>query len=126
MPGGTACFTKVVKDLKHASGGESSEDEDSSGYSGSSDEDNSNLGQDSIDDSSRDTIDTNVEKFLGEAKVVNDRRSIFVDQVAYSSSSHHSTFMANVGGSSSQVCADEPKSDRCGSCVDLGAKLSNL
>ena len=45
---------------------------------------------------------------------------------AYSSSSHHSAFMANVGGSSSQVCVNEPKSDRCDSCVDLGAKLSDL
>uniref|UniRef100_A0A251VIX9 Uncharacterized protein n=1 Tax=Helianthus annuus TaxID=4232 RepID=A0A251VIX9_HELAN len=47
-PNGTACFAQVVKDVvstsggeSSASGGESSEDEDSSGYSRSVDEDSS-------------------------------------------------------------------------------------
>ncbi|KAM0044284.1 putative transcription factor interactor and regulator CCHC(Zn) family [Helianthus debilis subsp. tardiflorus] len=111
--GGTTCYTKVVKDLKQAYGGESSEGEDSSGYSGSSDEESSSLGEDGMDGVSHETIDADVEKFLGEAKAVNDRRSILVDQAAYS---HHSAFMANVGGPSCQVCVDKPKSDRCDSC----------
>ncbi|MFS7963822.1 hypothetical protein Hanom_Chr08g00742821 [Helianthus anomalus] len=110
--GGTACYAEVVKDLKQACGGESSEDEDSSGYSGSSDEESSSSGEDDMDGVSRKTIDADVEKFLGEAKAVNDRRSILVDQAGYS---HHSAFMANVGGSSCQVCVDKPKSDRCDS-----------
>ena len=75
---------------------------------------------------SHETIDTEVEELVSEAKAGNDRRSILVDQAAYSSSSHHSTFMANVGSSSSQVRVDEPKSDKCDNCVDLGARLSDL
>ncbi|MFS7965780.1 hypothetical protein Hanom_Chr09g00766211 [Helianthus anomalus] len=79
-------------------------DENSSGYSGCSDEESSCSDEDGMDEVSRETFDADVEKFLGEAKAVNDRRSILVDQAAYSSSfSHHSAFMANVGGSSSQV-----------------------
>ncbi|KAJ0894397.1 putative transcription factor interactor and regulator CCHC(Zn) family [Helianthus annuus] len=78
-------------------------DEDSSGYSGSSDEETSSSGEDSTDEVSHETIDADVEELLSEAKAGNDRRSILVDQAAYSSSSHHSTFMANVGSSSSQV-----------------------
>ncbi|KAJ0753471.1 putative transcription factor interactor and regulator CCHC(Zn) family [Helianthus annuus] len=119
--GGTACFTEVVKDLKQACGGESS-DEDSSGYSGSSDEETSSSGEDDADEVSHESIDADVEKILNEAKVGNYRRSILVDQAAYSSSSHHSALMANVGSSSSQVRADEPKSDKCDNCVDLGAR----
>ncbi|MFS7961011.1 hypothetical protein Hanom_Chr08g00709771 [Helianthus anomalus] len=122
--GGTACFAEVVKDLKYTYGGESLEDEDSSGYGGSSYEESSSSCEDGMDEVSRETIDADVEKFLGEAKAVNDRKSISVDQAAYSS--HHSAFMANVGGSSGQVCVDEPKSNRCDSCVKLGAKLSDL
>ncbi|KAJ0839535.1 putative transcription factor interactor and regulator CCHC(Zn) family [Helianthus annuus] len=100
--GGTACYAEVVKDLKQACGGESS-DEDSSGYSGSSDEETSSSGEDSMDEVSHETINTDVEKPLSEAKAGNDRRSILVDQAAYSSSSQHSAFMANVGVSSSQL-----------------------
>ncbi|KAJ0755596.1 putative transcription factor interactor and regulator CCHC(Zn) family [Helianthus annuus] len=125
--GGIACFAEVVKDLKHACGGESS-DEDSSGYSGSSDEETSSSGEDGTDEVSHESIDADVEELLREAKAGNDRRSILVDQAAYSSSlsSHHSAFMANVGSSSSQVCVDESKSDKCDNCVDLGGKLSDL
>ncbi|MFS7965781.1 hypothetical protein Hanom_Chr09g00766221 [Helianthus anomalus] len=125
--GGTTCFAEVVKDLKHACGGDSSEDENSSGYNGCSDEESSSSYEDVMDEVSRETIDVDVEKFLGEAKAVNDRRSIFVDQAAYSSSSsHRSAFMANVGGSLDQVCVDQPKSDKCDSYVDLGAKFTDL
>ncbi|KAJ0887609.1 putative transcription factor interactor and regulator CCHC(Zn) family [Helianthus annuus] len=125
--GGTACFAEVVKDLKHACGGESS-DEDSSGYSGSSDEETLSSGEDGTDEVSHESIDADVEELLREAKAGNDRRSILVDQAAYSSSlsSHHSAFMANVGSSSNQVCVDESKSDKCDNCIDLGGKLSDL
>ncbi|KAJ0873152.1 putative transcription factor interactor and regulator CCHC(Zn) family [Helianthus annuus] len=90
-PDGTACFAEVVKDSTHASGGESSanggessEDEDSSGYSRSSDEESSSS-----------------------AAAGTDRRSILVDQAAYSSSFLHSAFMANVDSSSSQANMSE-------------------
>ncbi|MFS7928978.1 hypothetical protein Hanom_Chr04g00327131 [Helianthus anomalus] len=121
--GGTTCYAEVVKDLKQASGGESSEDEDSSSYNVRSNEESSSSGEDSMNGVSREAIDADVEKFLGDAKAVNDRRSILVDQAAYFL---HSAFMANVGGPSSQVCVDKPKSDRCDRCVELSAKLSNL
>ncbi|KAJ0754300.1 hypothetical protein HanPI659440_Chr09g0345311 [Helianthus annuus] len=107
---GTACFAEVVKDLKHtsggessASGGESSEDEDSSGYSRSSDEESSTSGDDHLDETSSVSVDADVDELLGEAAARNHRRSILVDQAGYSSSSLYSAFMANVGGSSSQV-----------------------
>ncbi|KAF5786655.1 putative transcription factor interactor and regulator CCHC(Zn) family [Helianthus annuus] len=113
VPDGTACFAEVVKDLNHASGGESSanggessEDEDSSGYSRSSDEESSTSGDDHLDDTSSVSVDVDVDELLGEAAAGNHRRSILVDQAAYSSSSSsslHSAFMANVGSSSSQM-----------------------
>ncbi|KAJ0840798.1 putative transcription factor interactor and regulator CCHC(Zn) family [Helianthus annuus] len=110
IPDGTACFAEVVKDLKHASGGESStngdessEDEDSSGYSRSSDEESSTSGDDHLDDTSSVSLDADVDELLGEAAAGNNRRSILVDQAAYSSSSLHSAFMINVGSSSSQM-----------------------
>ncbi|KAJ0921584.1 putative transcription factor interactor and regulator CCHC(Zn) family [Helianthus annuus] len=64
--GGSACFAEVVKDLKHtsggessASGGESSNYEDSSGYSRSS--------EDHLDDTSTVSVDADVDELLGEA-----------------------------------------------------------
>ncbi|KAJ0575600.1 putative transcription factor interactor and regulator CCHC(Zn) family [Helianthus annuus] len=108
-PDGTACFAEVVKDLKHASGGEystngdeSSEDEDSSGYSRSSDEESSSSGDDHLDDTSSASVDADVDELLEETAAGNHKRSILVDQAAYSSSSLHSAFMANVDSSSSQ------------------------
>ncbi|KAF5775112.1 putative transcription factor interactor and regulator CCHC(Zn) family [Helianthus annuus] len=95
-PDGTACFAKVVKDLNHASGGESSanggessEDEDSSGYSRSSDEESSSSGDDHVDDTSSASIDADIDELLEEAAAGTHRRSILVDQAAYSSSSLH-------------------------------------
>ncbi|KAF5791489.1 putative transcription factor interactor and regulator CCHC(Zn) family [Helianthus annuus] len=109
-PDGTACFAEVVKDLKRASGGESStngdessEDEDSISYSRSSDEESSNSGDDHLDDTSSVSVDADVDELLEEAAAGNHRRSILVDQAAYSSSSLHSAFMANVDSSSSQL-----------------------
>ncbi|KAJ0826149.1 putative transcription factor interactor and regulator CCHC(Zn) family [Helianthus annuus] len=104
--GGAACFAEVAKDLNHASGGESSvsggesSDEESSGYSRSSDEETSTSGDDHLPSV---TVDADIDELLGETTAGNDRRSILVDQDAYSSSSLHSAFMANVGSSSSQV-----------------------
>ncbi|KAJ0893325.1 putative transcription factor interactor and regulator CCHC(Zn) family [Helianthus annuus] len=109
-PDGTTCFAQVVKDVVHtsggessANGGESSEDEDSSGYSRSSDEESSSSGDDHVGETSNAAIDVDIDELLGEAAAETQRRSILVDQAAYSSSSLHSAFMANVDGSSSQV-----------------------
>uniref|UniRef100_A0A251UX76 Uncharacterized protein n=1 Tax=Helianthus annuus TaxID=4232 RepID=A0A251UX76_HELAN len=100
---------KVVKKLVHTSGGESSasgdessEDEDSSGYSRSVDEESSNSGDDHVGETSNVSDDIDIDELLGEAVAETQRRSILVDQAAYSSSSLHSAFMANVDGSSSQ------------------------
>ncbi|KAF5793750.1 putative transcription factor interactor and regulator CCHC(Zn) family [Helianthus annuus] len=109
-PDGTACFAQIVKELVHtsgressASGGESSEDEDSSGYSRSADEESSNSGDDYMGETSNAAIDADIDELLEEAAAETQRRSILVDQAAYTSSSLHSAFMANVDGSSSQV-----------------------
>ncbi|KAF5775114.1 putative transcription factor interactor and regulator CCHC(Zn) family [Helianthus annuus] len=95
-PDGTTCFAKVVKDLNHASGGESSanggessEDEDSSGYSRSSDEESSSSGDDHVGETSSASVDADIDEFLEEAAAGTHRRSILVDQAAYSSSSLH-------------------------------------
>ncbi|KAJ0836772.1 hypothetical protein HanRHA438_Chr16g0770771 [Helianthus annuus] len=108
-PDGTTCFAEVVKDLVHtsggessANGGESSEDEDSSGYSRSSDEESSSSGDDHVGETSSASVDADIDDLLEEAAAGIDRRSILVDQAAYSSSSLHSAFMANVDSSSSQ------------------------
>ncbi|KAJ0944200.1 putative transcription factor interactor and regulator CCHC(Zn) family [Helianthus annuus] len=108
-PDGTACFAEVVKDLVHtsggessANGGESSEDEDSSGYSRSSDEESSSSGDDHVGETSNASVDADIDELLEEAAAGTQRRSILVDQAAYSSSSLHSAFMANVDSSSSQ------------------------
>ncbi|KAJ0604247.1 putative transcription factor interactor and regulator CCHC(Zn) family [Helianthus annuus] len=113
-PDGTACFAEVVKDLNHASGGESSanggessEDEDSSGYSRSSDEESSSSGDDHVDDTSSVSVNADVDELLEESAAGTHRRSILVDQAAYSSSSLHSAFMANVDSSSSQANMSE-------------------
>ncbi|KAM0056228.1 putative transcription factor interactor and regulator CCHC(Zn) family [Helianthus debilis subsp. tardiflorus] len=109
-PDGTACFAEVVKDLVHtnggessANGGESSEDEDSSGYSRSSDEESSSSGDDHMGETSSGSIDADIDEPLEEAAAGTDGRSILVDRAAYSSSSLHSAFMANVDSSSSQI-----------------------
>ncbi|KAF5820035.1 putative transcription factor interactor and regulator CCHC(Zn) family [Helianthus annuus] len=108
-PDGTACFAEVVKDLVHtsggessANGGESSEYEDSSGYSRSSDEESSSSGDDHVGETSNASVDADIDELLEEAAARTQRRSILVDQAAYSSSSLHLAFMANVDSSSSQ------------------------
>ncbi|KAM0004783.1 putative transcription factor interactor and regulator CCHC(Zn) family [Helianthus debilis subsp. tardiflorus] len=108
-PDGTTCFAEVVKDLVHtsggessANGGESSEDADSSGYSRSSDEESSGSGDENVGETSSSSIDADIDELLEEAAARTDRRSILVDQAAYSLSSLHSAFMANVDSSSSQ------------------------
>ncbi|KAJ0511170.1 putative transcription factor interactor and regulator CCHC(Zn) family [Helianthus annuus] len=113
-PDGTACFAEVVKDLVHtsagessANGGESSEDEDSSGYSRSSDEESSSSGDDHVGETSNASVDADIDELLEEAAAGTQRRSILVDQAAYSSSSLHSAFMANVDSSSSQANMSE-------------------
>ncbi|KAF5793854.1 putative transcription factor interactor and regulator CCHC(Zn) family [Helianthus annuus] len=133
VPDGTTCFAEVVKDLNHASGGESStngdessEDEDSSGYSRSSNEESSTSGDDHLDDTSSVSVDADVDELLGEAAAGNHGRSILVDQAAYSSSYLHSAFMANVGSSSSQVCVDEPTVVNCDNCARLSVKCADL
>ncbi|KAF5819271.1 hypothetical protein HanXRQr2_Chr02g0075741 [Helianthus annuus] len=111
---GTTCFAEVVKDLTHASGGESSangsgssKDEDSSGYSRSSDEESSSSGDDNMGETSSASVDADIDEPLEEAAAGTDRRSILVDQAAYSSSSLHSAFMANVDSSSSHANMSE-------------------
>ncbi|KAJ0931800.1 hypothetical protein HanPSC8_Chr04g0166121 [Helianthus annuus] len=113
-PDGTACFAEVVQDLIHtsggessANGGESSEDEDSSGYSRSSDEESSSSGDDHVGETSSASVDADIDELLEEAAAGTNRRSILVDQAAYSSSSLHSAFMANVDSSSSQANMSE-------------------
>ncbi|KAM0035284.1 putative transcription factor interactor and regulator CCHC(Zn) family [Helianthus debilis subsp. tardiflorus] len=132
-PDGTACFAEVVKDLVHtsggessANGGESSEDEDSSGYSRSSDEESSSSGDDHVGETSSASVDADIDELLEEAAAGTDRRSILVDQAAYSSSSLHSAFMANVDSSSCQVCVDEPTAVNCDNCDSLRAKCDDL
>ncbi|KAF5823858.1 putative transcription factor interactor and regulator CCHC(Zn) family [Helianthus annuus] len=132
-PDGTSCFAQVVKELVHtsggessASGGESSEDEDSSGYSRSVDEESSNSGDDHVGETSNATIDADIDELLEEAAAEAQRRSILVDQAAYTSSSLHSAFMANVDGSSSQVCVDEPTAINCDECDRLHARCADL
>ncbi|KAJ0882142.1 putative transcription factor interactor and regulator CCHC(Zn) family [Helianthus annuus] len=132
-PDGTACFAKVVKDLVHtsggessANGGESSEDEDSSGYSRSSDEESSSSGDDHVGETSNASVDADIDELLEEAAAGTQRRSILVDQAAYSSSSLHSAFMANVDSSSSQVCVDEPTAINCDNCDSLHVKSADL
>ncbi|MFS7993620.1 putative transcription factor interactor and regulator CCHC(Zn) family [Helianthus anomalus] len=132
-PDGTACFAEVVKDLNHASGGESSanggessEDEDSSGYSRSSDEESSSSGDDHVGEESSASVDADIDELLEEAAAGTNRRSILVDQAAYSSSSLHSAFMANVDSSSSHVCVDEPTSVNCDNCDSLSVKCADL
>ncbi|KAJ0499683.1 putative transcription factor interactor and regulator CCHC(Zn) family [Helianthus annuus] len=76
-PDGTTCFAQVVKDVKDvihtgggessASGGESSEDEDSSGYSRSVDEESSNSGDDHVGETSNAAIDADIDELLEEA-----------------------------------------------------------
>ncbi|KAM0019516.1 putative transcription factor interactor and regulator CCHC(Zn) family [Helianthus debilis subsp. tardiflorus] len=121
-PDGTACYDEVVKDLVHtsggessANGGESSEDEDSSGYSRSSDEESSGSGDENVGETSSSSIDADIDELLEEAAAKTDRRTILVDQAAYTLSSLHSAFMANVDSSSSQV-----------KCTDLEANMSEL
>ncbi|KAM0067101.1 putative transcription factor interactor and regulator CCHC(Zn) family [Helianthus debilis subsp. tardiflorus] len=132
-PDGTTCFAQVVKELVHtsggessASGGESSEDEDSSGYSRSVDEESSNSGDDHVGETSSSSIDADIDEPLEEATADTQRRSILVDQAAFTSSSLHSAFMANVGSSSSQVCVDEPTAENCDNCDSLQAKCTDL
>ncbi|KAJ0453433.1 putative transcription factor interactor and regulator CCHC(Zn) family [Helianthus annuus] len=132
-PDGTACFAEVVRDLVHTSGGESSanggesfEDEDSSGYSRSSDEEPSSSGDDHVGETSSASVDADIDELLEEAAAGTDRRSILVDQAAYSSSSLHSAFMANVDSSSSQVCVDEPTAVVCDNCDSLTVKCAEL
>ncbi|KAM0050260.1 putative transcription factor interactor and regulator CCHC(Zn) family [Helianthus debilis subsp. tardiflorus] len=132
-PDGTACFAQIVKELVHtsggessASGGESSEDEDSSGYSRSVDEESSNSGDDHVGETSNAAIDADIDELLEEAAADTQRRSILVDQAAFTSSSLHSAFMANVGSSSSQVCVDEPTADNCVNCDSLQIKCTEL
>ncbi|KAM0072105.1 putative transcription factor interactor and regulator CCHC(Zn) family [Helianthus debilis subsp. tardiflorus] len=121
-PDGTACYAEVLKDLAHTSGGESStnggessEDEDSSSYSRSSDEESSGSGDENVGETSSSSIDADIHELLEEAAAKTDRRSILVDQAAYTLSSLHSAFMANVDSSSSQV-----------KCTDLEANMSEL
>ncbi|KAJ0877935.1 putative transcription factor interactor and regulator CCHC(Zn) family [Helianthus annuus] len=132
-PDGTACFAQIVKELVHTNGGESSasgdessEDEDSSGYSRSVDEESSNSGDDHVGETSNVSDDIDIDELLGEAVAETQRRSILVDQAAYSSSSLHSAFMANVDGSSSQVCVDEPTAVNCDECARLHARCADL
>ncbi|KAJ0495238.1 putative transcription factor interactor and regulator CCHC(Zn) family [Helianthus annuus] len=125
-PDGTACFAQVVKELVHTSGGESSEDEDSSGYSRSADEESSSSGDDHVGETSNATTDADIDELLGEAAAEAQRRSILVDQAAYTSSSLHSAFMANVDSSSSQVCVDEPTAINCDECDRLHARCADL
>ncbi|KAF5820025.1 putative transcription factor interactor and regulator CCHC(Zn) family [Helianthus annuus] len=132
-PDGTACFAEVVKDLVHtsggessANGGESSEDEDSSGYSRSSDEESSSSGDENVGETSSASVDADIDELLEESAARTDRRSILVDQAAYSSSSLHSAFMANVDSSSSQVCVDEPTAINCDNCDSLRTKCDDL
>ncbi|KAF5771644.1 putative transcription factor interactor and regulator CCHC(Zn) family [Helianthus annuus] len=132
-PDGTACFAEVVKALNHASGGESSasggetsEDEDSSGYSRSSDEESSSSGDDHVGETSSESVDADIDELLEEAASGTHRRSILVDQAAYSSSSLHSAFMANVDSSSSQVCVDEPTAVVCDNCVRMSVNCADL
>ncbi|KAF5775980.1 putative transcription factor interactor and regulator CCHC(Zn) family [Helianthus annuus] len=56
-----------------------------------------------VDDTSSAPVDADIDELLEEAAAGTDRRSILVDQAAYSSSSLHSAFMANVDSSSSQA-----------------------
>ncbi|KAJ0900472.1 putative transcription factor interactor and regulator CCHC(Zn) family [Helianthus annuus] len=130
---GTACFARIVKEAVHtsggessASGGESSEDEDSSGYSRSVDEESSNSGDDHVGETANVSVDADIDELLEEAAALSDRRSILVDQAAYSSSSLHSAFMANVDGSSSQVCVDEPTVVNCDECDRLRARCADV
>ncbi|MFS8026858.1 hypothetical protein Hanom_Chr16g01491631 [Helianthus anomalus] len=132
-PDGTACFAKVVEDPLHtsggessANGGESSEDEDSSGYSRSSDDESSRSGDENVGEISGVSVDADIDEPLEEATARTDRRSILVDQAAYASSSLHSAFMANVDGSSSQVCVDEPTAINCDNCDSLNDKCAEL
>ncbi|KAJ0822142.1 putative transcription factor interactor and regulator CCHC(Zn) family [Helianthus annuus] len=132
-PDRTACFAQVVKDLVHtsggessASGGESSEDEDSSGYSRSVDEESSSSGDDHVGETANVSVDADIDELLEEAAALSDRRSILVDQAAYTSSSLHSAFMANVDGSSSQVCVDEPTVVNCDECDRLRARCADV
>ncbi|KAJ0642390.1 putative transcription factor interactor and regulator CCHC(Zn) family [Helianthus annuus] len=132
-PDETACFAQIVKELVHtsggessASGGESSEDEDSSGYSRSADEESSNSGDDYVGETSNAAIDADIDELLEEAAAETQRRSILVDQAAYTSSSLHSAFMANVDGSSSQVCVDEPTAVNCDECARLHARCAEM
>ncbi|KAJ0743448.1 putative transcription factor interactor and regulator CCHC(Zn) family [Helianthus annuus] len=132
-PDGTACFAEVVKALNHASGGESStnggessEDEDSSGYSRSSDEESSSSGDDQVYDTSSASVDADIDELLEEAAAGTQRRSILVDQAAYSSFSLHSAFMANINSSSSQVCVDEPTAVICDNCVRMSVNCADL
>ncbi|KAJ0942046.1 putative transcription factor interactor and regulator CCHC(Zn) family [Helianthus annuus] len=130
---GTTCFARIVKEAVHtsggessASGGESSEDEDSSGYSRSVDEESSSSGDDHVGETSNVSVDADIDELLEEAAALSDRRSILVDQAAYSSSSLHSAFMANVDGSSSQVCVDEPIVINCDECDRLRARCADV
>ncbi|KAF5785694.1 putative transcription factor interactor and regulator CCHC(Zn) family [Helianthus annuus] len=132
-PNGTACFAQVVKDVVNtsggessASGGESSEDEDSSGYSRSVDEDSSGSGDENVSETSGVSADADIDERLDEAAALSVGRSILVDQAACTSSSLHSAFMANVDSSSSQVCVDEPIAVNCDNCDSLQAKCVKL
>ncbi|KAF5804227.1 putative nucleotidyltransferase, Hydrolase [Helianthus annuus] len=128
-----ACFARIVEEAVHTSGGESSassgessEDEDSSGYSRSVDEESSSSGDDHVGETTNVSVDADIDELLEEAAALSDRRSILVDQAAYSSSSLHSAFMANVDGSSSQVCVDEPTAVNCDECDRLRARCADV
>ncbi|KAJ0483664.1 hypothetical protein HanIR_Chr13g0667231 [Helianthus annuus] len=132
-PNGTACFAQVVKNVVNtsggessASGGESSEDEDSSGYSRSVDEDSSGSGDENVGETSGVSNDVDFDELLEEAAAETQRRSVLMDQAACTSSSLHSAFMANVDSSSSQVCVDEPIAVNCDNCDSLQAKCAEL
>ncbi|MFS8006510.1 putative transcription factor interactor and regulator CCHC(Zn) family [Helianthus anomalus] len=118
--GGTACYAKIIKYIKHVHREEFSEDDDSSGYSGSSDEESSSAGGYGSDSDVKENLDTEVDSLLKEAEELREaenlksQKSMLISKAEVASkemekffskdgsSSYQTTFMANVAASTSQ------------------------
>ncbi|KAJ0801703.1 putative transcription factor interactor and regulator CCHC(Zn) family [Helianthus annuus] len=135
--GGTTCYAKIIKYIKHVHSEEFSEDDDSSGHSGSSDEESSNAG--GSDSEVKEDLDAEVNSLLmkaeelKEAEELKSQKSVLIRKAEVASkemkkfftedgsSSYQTAFMVNVAASTSKVHTETPSV--CNDCVELKRKL---
>ncbi|KAJ0859200.1 putative transcription factor interactor and regulator CCHC(Zn) family [Helianthus annuus] len=136
--GGTTCYAKIINHIKHIHKEEFSESDDSSGYTGSSDEESSISGDDHSDSDVKEEASSDVEDLLNEAEELKCQKSVLIKKVAVASKemekffsedgsfSFHTTFMANVSASTSQVNSETPAPSVCKSCADMKLESEKL